>query len=126
MRTIEFEIKQVIQKSNRIKPFLDIRLAQFVIYLLVSDEDIAKDLTAIYSWKLDLIDGDQITTVVSGTSARGKNPKRAVDTEHCSHVLNKPFGFHLIAIFSTKSLKIGLQDKKNKVELQINSISSPQ
>ena len=93
---------------NRIKPFLDILLAQFVIYLLVSDEDIAKDLTAIYSWKLDLIYGDQITTVVSGTSARGKNPKRAVDTEQCSHVLNKPFGFHLMAIFSTKSLKIGL------------------
>ena len=84
------------------KIVLDIRSAQLVIYLLVSDEDIAKDLTAIYSWKLDLIDGDQITTVVSGTSARGKNPKRAVDTEQCSHVLNKPFGFHLIAIFSTK------------------------
>ena len=88
--------------------FLDIRAFQFVIYLLVSDEDIAKDLTAIYSWKLDLIDGDQITTVVSETSARGKNPKRAVDTEQCSHVLNKPFGFHLIPLFSTKSLKIGL------------------
>ena len=88
--------------------FLDIRSFQFVIYLLVSDEDISEHLTAIYSWKLDLIYGDQITTVVSGTSARGKNPKRAVDTEQCSHVLNKPFGFHLIAIFSTKSLKIGL------------------
>ena len=83
-----------VYRFNRIKTIFDIREVQFVIYLLISDVDIAKDLTAIHSWKLDLIDGDQITTVVSGTSARGKNPKRAVDTKQCSHVLNKPFGFH--------------------------------
>ena len=59
----------------------DIRAVQLIIYLLVSDEEIAKDLTAIHSWKLDLIDGDQITTVVSGTSARGENPERSVDTK---------------------------------------------